>query len=114
MLTEGAGRFFAAATPCLPADCVGLDGRISGWIGVTPNSLGQCCFVCGPLSFLFGQVPRSVAFEIFPASLFVAHDLGSTSRFANRSDQSGYSVRSGCYCNRIDDLCVEQQSPMDS
>jgi hypothetical protein len=114
VLADRAGGLLAALLPRLSIDCLGLDGRFPGWVAVTPNSLGECCFVCGPLSLLFVQVQRRIAVEILPVSVLVAWNLGSTQRFTSRSDQSAYCVRSGYHCNRVDDLGMEQQSPLDS
>ena len=91
-----------------------LDRWICRRIVVAANGLGERRFVFFSVLVLFREVPHRLAVEILPASLFAARALGSSPRFANRSDQTEFRDRSGDCDNRVDDPHVEQQRSMDS
>jgi len=55
------------------------------------------------------QISHSVSIKSKPASLSAPCDGGSFSRGAGNSVPVESSVRSGCFCDGIDDLFVEQQ-----
>jgi hypothetical protein len=60
---------------------------------------------------LFVEIPCRVPIEVLPASLFVARDLGSSSRFANFQDEVELGHRTGNNRHSIDASGLEQRSP---
>src|SRR5712692_433869 len=83
VLPDTGFRVPGVAVQSPPSDRVVLDGWFCGGIGIAANSVGEHGLVLFALFILFVEIPRGVPVEILPVSLFVARDLGRSSRFAN-------------------------------
>jgi len=91
----------------LPVDWPVLDWRFRRGIHVTADRLGECRFFFLGMFVLPGRVPRGIAVEILPASLFGPCHVGSSAGFANFPDQAEIGNRSGGRRDGIDSRHVE-------
>ena len=71
--------------------------------------MGEHGVVLFPMFVLFGEVPRVVSAEALPAPLPGACNVGSSPGFANDSDQTAISNRSGGDRNDVDDPLGERR-----
>jgi len=98
-----------------------LERWIRSGIDIAADRLDKCRFMLLPMFVLFGKLPCAIAFAVLPASVSPAGNLGSRSRSAEDSDETGFSHRLSFDHNVVDDSHVErgrsslvESSPLDS